>query len=99
MSRIPVRSLLVDCNSQFLGQFGDPLSNQRTWREKCIDDITENIIAGECLNGEARIKNDGEKAVLKVSAVTYGYFKDDEYKVLDANTKINKNIFPQAGDF
>lgn len=84
--------------SQFLGQFGDPLSNQRTWREKCIDDITENIIAGECLNGEARIKNDGEKAVLKVSAVTYGYFKDDEYKVLDANTKINKNIFPQAGD-
>ena len=98
MSRIPVRSLLVDCNSQFLGQFGDPLSNQRTWREKCIDDITENIIAGECLNGEARIKNDGEKAVLKVSAVTYGYFKDDEYKVLDANTKINKNIFPQAGD-
>ncbi len=78
--------------------FGDPLSSKKGWAEKSIAEITTDIIAGECLNGEARLKNAGEKAVLKVSAVTYGYFKEDEYKVLNADTKISKNIYPQAGD-
>lgn len=41
---------------------------------------------------------DGERAVLKVSAVTYGYFKNDEYKVIASNIPIAKAITPCKGD-
>lgn len=35
---------------------------------------------------------------MKVSAVTYGYFKTDEYKVLNDTSQITKGIYPQKGD-
>ena len=37
-------------------------------------------------------------AVLKVSAVTKGYFDPDECKVLDDQNAIKKYVYPQAGD-
>lgn len=37
-------------------------------------------------------KREDEKAVLKVSAVTSGYFRGSEYKVLDKDLEI-KNMF------
>lgn len=45
-----------------------------------------------------RKKKDGEIAVLKVSAVTKGYFDFDECKVLDDQDIIKKYVYPQAGD-
>ena len=55
-------------------------------------------MSGQCLNGAAGILQPGQKAVLKVSAVTYGYFKADEYKVLYDPKQITKGIYPQNGD-
>ena len=84
--------------SQFLGLFGIPLSNSMGWPVCPLSEVTDDIISGECLNGEQRALKLGERAVLKVSAVTYGYFKDDEYKVILDLGKIKKNIWPKAGD-
>lgn len=63
-----------------------------------IGEVTSDILSGQCLNGEPRVMGPGEKAVLKVSAVTYGYFKSDEYKVITDLTQITKGIYPKKGD-
>ena len=85
-------------SSRFIEMFGNPVKNTKNWKKGTVANITEEIISGQCLNGEARKKFSGEKAVLKVSAVTYGYFKDDEYKVLKNQEQIKKNVYPQKGD-
>ena len=84
--------------SQFLGLFGLPLRNPMGWIMRPLEDVIDDILSGECLNGEQRVLGPGERAVLKVSAVTYGYFKDDEYKVIFDLGKIKKNVWPKAGD-
>ncbi len=78
--------------------FGDPIDNPMGWRTETIGTATENILSGQCLNGDAKQLEPGQKAVLKVSAVTYGYFKEDEYKVLRDPSQITKGIYPQKGD-
>ena len=84
--------------SQFIELFGSPIKNPNAWPTLSIGDATEDILSGQCLNGAAGILQPGQKAVLKVSAVTYGYFKADEYKVLYDPKQITKGIYPQNGD-
>lgn len=81
--------------SQFVEMFEDSSAN---WSIVPLGDLITSIIAGESLNGEARQMLPGERAVLKVSAVTYGYFKADEYKVLIDQNSGTKNVYPQKGD-
>ena len=78
--------------------FGDPIENPNNLPVYTIGQTTKDILSGQCLNGEPRRMRPGEKAVLKVSAVTYGYFKEDEYKVLQDQSQITKNLYPQKGD-
>lgn len=78
--------------------FGDPVSNPKGWNKDIIGSVVKSITAGWSANGEAREKREGEKAVLKVSAVTQGYFKADEYKVISDDIEIKKYIFPEKGD-
>jgi Restriction endonuclease S subunits len=78
--------------------FGDPVINQNNFDYKSIGEVTKSITAGWSANGESRIKQQNEKAVLKVSAVTQGYFRPDEYKVINSNEPIKKYIFPRKGD-
>ncbi len=84
--------------SQFIEWFGTPFSNPMRWPVCPLSEVISAIVSGECLNGEQRPLKPGELAVLKVSAVTYGYFKDDEYKVVLNPGKIKKNVWPKAGD-
>lgn len=49
-------------------------------------------------NGTQRPRRHGEIAVLKVSAVTKGYFILEEYKVLDDQNNIKRYVFPEKGD-
>lgn len=78
--------------------FGDPVSNPKSWEKDSIGSTINSITAGWSANGEVRLKKEEEKAVLKVSAVTQGYFKEDEYKVISKDTEIKKYVFPQKGD-
>ena len=84
--------------SQFIEIFGDPIKNPLGWPTMTLDQATEDIVSGQCLNGDAGQLQPGQKAVLKVSAVTYGVFNANEYKVLRDVKQIAKGIYPQKGD-
>lgn len=84
--------------SQFIEMFGDPEKNPFGWDMSTIGVLISSCEAGWSGNGSQREKKDGEIAVLKVSAVTKGYFIPDECKVLDDQSNIKKYVFPQEGD-
>ena len=84
--------------ARFVEMFGDPENNPKKWPVKKLAAVVSSITAGWSVNGEARSRNAGEKAVLKVSAVTQGFFRPDEYKVISADMEIKKYVYPQKGD-
>ena len=84
--------------ARFVEMFGDPENNPKKWPVKKLAAVVSSITAGWSVNGEARSRNTGEKAVLKVSAVTQGFFRPDEYKVISADMEIKKYVYPQKGD-
>ena len=84
--------------SQFIEMFGDPINNPKGFPVGTLGLLTKDIIGGECLNGTARKREPGEKAVLKVSAVSWGYFNEDECKVLNEGVKVKKGLYPCKGD-
>ena len=84
--------------SQFIEMFGDPVKNPFGWPTLSLDQATKEIVSGQCLNGDAGKLQPGQKAVLKVSAVTYGSFDANEYKVLRDTKQITKGVYPQKGD-
>ena len=84
--------------ARFVEMFGEPDKNTFAWNMTTVGALISSCDAGWSGNGTQREKKDGEIAVLKVSAVTKGYFIPDECKVLDNQNNIKKYIFPQAGD-
>ena len=84
--------------SVFLDMFGDPMTNPKDWNTLLVGNLIKVLEAGWSADGARRMKVSGEKAVLKVSAVTSGFFRDTEYKVLDENVVIKEDVFPHKGD-
>ncbi|MCD7837422.1 MAG: restriction endonuclease subunit S, partial [Clostridiales bacterium] len=84
--------------ARFVEMFGDPYTNPMNWNIVSIGDVISNTEAGWSGNGKQRAKKPGEIAVLKVSAVTKGYFIPEECKILDDQINIKKYVFPQKGD-
>ncbi|WP_342548344.1 restriction endonuclease subunit S [Paenibacillus sp. FSL P2-0089] len=82
----------------FYDMFSDPSTNLRRWNQSTVGKTIEVIEAGWSTDGEKRKKREDEKAVLKVSAVTSGYFRGSEYKVLDKDLEIKKYVYPHKGD-
>ena len=83
---------------RFVEMFGDTKNNPYGWVSVTVDSVTEEILGGVSVSGEARKIQKGELAVLKVSAVTYGVFKCDEYKVISNDIKLGKFVSPKKGD-
>jgi type I restriction enzyme S subunit len=84
--------------SRFIELFGDTETNPMSWPIVSIGSTIASCEAGWSGNGQQRQKKPGEIAVLKVSAVTKGYFIQEECKVLDDQANIKKYVFPQKGD-
>lgn len=84
--------------STFLEMFGDPVTNPKGWEMKPLDKIIKNIEAGWSALGEDRQRQSGEWGVLKVSAVTSGYFKPTEHKAVSNPSFIKPPIIPSKGD-
>ena len=84
--------------ARFVELFGDPMVNSFEWDTTRVENLVASCEAGWSGNGTQREKEDGEIAVLKVSAVTKGYFIPGECKVLDDQDTIKKYVSPQAGD-
>lgn len=83
--------------SRFVEMFGDPMTNPMRWEIRNFGDIISKAETGWSGNGTQRKKVSGELAVLKISAVTSGQFREDEYKVLDDQENIKKKVFPRKG--
>jgi len=84
--------------ARFVEMFGDAEINPLKWEKIRVGDIIECIEAGWSGNGKQRKHKPGEIAVLKVSAVTKGYFIPEECKVLDDQDNIKKYVYPHKGD-
>ncbi|WP_373233369.1 restriction endonuclease subunit S [Cohnella sp.] len=84
--------------STFYDMFGDPIKNERVWECLSIEKTIKVIEAGWSVDGIKKIKGKDDKAVLKVSAVTSGFFRETEYKVLDKDLNIKKYVFPHKND-
>ena len=84
--------------ARFVELFGDPKQNRLGWEMSTVGDVVASCEAGWSGNGTQREKRNGEIAVLKVSAVTKGYFIPEECKVLDNQDSVKKYVYPQAGD-
>ncbi|MGG4393338.1 restriction endonuclease subunit S [Paenibacillus thiaminolyticus] len=82
----------------FLDMFGDPMQNEKGWNIVKISDVVDDIISGWSVGGKERERNDDELAVLKISSVTSGTFKPDEYKVVSKDVINRKLVHPLKGD-
>lgn len=85
-------------NARFIELVGDPENNPNNWPIVTIGAVIKSCESGWSGNGTQRPRKDGEIAVLKVSAVTKGYFLPTECKVLDDQVNIKKYISPEKGD-
>jgi type I restriction enzyme S subunit len=82
--------------SAFLEMFGDPLRNPMGWSRRRAGDAISRIEAGTSVNGEDKPQRTGDWAVLKISAVTSGWYLPTECKVVEMPPK--QAIVPRVGD-
>lgn len=98
-SRKQELQLLEDLvSARFVEMFGAVEQNPFEWDMSSVGKLISSCEAGWSGNGTQRAKRDGEIAVLRVSAVTKGYFIPDECKVLDDQSTIKKYVYPEKGD-
>ena len=84
--------------STFLTLFGDPVSNPMGWEKTTIGEVVENIDSGwspSCLERPAK---DDEWGVLKLGAVTYCKYRDDQTKALPPELAPRPEIEVKQGD-
>ncbi len=82
----------------FLEMFGDPVRNEKGWEVRAARELIRDIVAGDSYGGDERPLQDNELGVLKVSAVTSGYFRPDEYKAVPISSIRKTVVKPRAGD-
>lgn len=69
--------------SVFLEMFGDPVRNENEWEVKPCDKVVTDIKSGTSYGGEEKkFLDSDELGVLKISAVTQGYFNPREFKAV-----------------
>ena len=67
------------------------------WSEGRVGDLLDGLESGVSVNGEDRHFSLNEKAVLKVSAVTYGSFNPFAAKVIDIDELERAKTNPKRG--
>lgn len=77
--------------SIFIDMFGDPVTNPKGWKVCNFGYILDSISTGVSLNGDDRQLTENDLGVLKISAVTSGFFRNDQYKVVSKND-INRTV-------
>ncbi len=85
--------------STFLEMFGDPVRNEKEWKEEKLFEVLTDIKAGWSPVCEDHPRDDeSQLAILKLSAVTYGEFNPKANKKLKPETEVKKRIEPNKGD-
>ena len=83
----------------FLETFGNPTERPNQWKLDTIEKSLTNLSSGTSYSGEEnKLLEDDELGVLKVSAVTKGFFNANEFKVVKKNIIKRQIINPKKGD-
>lgn len=68
---------------KFIEMFGDPILNQKHWNSEIMGNVIVDIVSGTSYGGEEKEElNADELGVLKISAVTQGFFNPKEFKAV-----------------
>jgi type I restriction enzyme S subunit len=78
---------------------GEESDQPEGWAEICLGDLISRIEAGKNLRCREQPPVNGEKGIIKISAVTWGEFLEDESKTLDGNHNFNTIWQIRPGDF
>lgn len=78
--------------SQFIEMFGNPVSNPKGWKKKRVKECLKGIENGVSPKCEAFPALFEQYGVLKLSAVTYGHYIEQENKQLFPDTKFDTKI-------
>ena len=84
--------------SIFLDMFGDPVTNPKGWEIVEIDQIVNAIESGWSPKCDSRIAEADEWGVLKLGAITWGTFNEQENKALLQNTTPKPVLEVLSGD-
>ncbi|MDV3578331.1 restriction endonuclease [Elizabethkingia anophelis] len=83
----------------FLDMFGNPMERPNQWRLDTIGKSLTNLSSGISYSGEEnKLLEDDELGVLKISAVTKGFFNSSEFKAVKKDIIKRQTIHPQKGD-
>lgn len=83
----------------FLDTFGNPMERPNQWRLDTIGRGLTNLSSGISYSGEEnKFLEDDELGVLKISAVTKGFFNSSEFKAVKKNIIKRQTIHPKKGD-
>lgn len=83
----------------FLDTFGNPMERPNQWKLDIIGESLTNLCSGTSFSGEEnKLLEDDELGVLKISAVTKGFFNANEFKAVKKDVIKRKIIHPQKGD-
>jgi type I restriction enzyme, S subunit len=96
------RALLIEYDALaqaiFMDMFGDPVQNEKGWEMLFFGNCLKDIVAGSSFGGEAKTLDADELGVLKISAVTSGFFRAEEYKAVKKSSILKDVIFVREGD-
>jgi type I restriction enzyme, S subunit len=84
--------------SIFLDMFGDPVTNPKGWEIVEIDQIVDAIESGWSPKCDSRIAEPNEWGVLKLGAITWGTFNEQENKALLPDTRPKPLLEVLSGD-
>ncbi len=84
--------------SLFLDMFGDPVLNNKKWNVSILGENFDDIVGGKSVSGTVREIQKGEKAVIKISAVTTGIFNENECKIVEESEIPEILVKPCKGD-
>jgi len=94
------QSVLADAVSGRLTEEWRNKNNlESTWIEVTLEDIIEEILAGRSIKCVERPPNIGETGIVKVSAVSWGAFLEDESKTITDTKFYNEKFIIRSGDF
>jgi len=83
----------------FIDTFGNPMERPNQWKLDVIGKSLTNLTSGTSYGGEEnKLLEDDELGVLKVSAVTRGFFNANEFKAVKKDVIKRQTIHPKKGD-
>lgn len=78
--------------------FGDPIVNKRNWDQVPLSACLESIDSGKSFVCNAHPRQGNWPAVLKLSAVTYGFYRPEENKAMLDESQFSNDVVVRTGD-